>query len=337
MKISIKVKIFLAVIIVILLITLGYLLLGSAPKQDDIIWGVNFSQMGAESLKLDWKKTYLALMDDLGVKNIKLITNWNFVEGDKKGDDFFDDIDWQIRQAEIRNVKLIYVLGIKTGRWPECHDPKWARQLSVKDEQAELLKYLEKVVLRYKGSKAITAWQVENEPLFNFGECPWYDKKFLKQEIALVKSLDDSRQIISSDSGEQSSWFNIASVADKVGATMYRKVWFHINDTVGFYVDSPFPPVYYYHKAQIIKSVFGKEVICVELQAEPWASKLFYDIPLAEQEKTMNLKQFNSNIEFAKKTGLKEFYLWGAEWWYWLKQDQNRPEIWNQAKLLFRK
>ena len=32
---------------------------------------------------------------------------------------------------------------------------------------------------------------------------------------------------------------------------------------------------------------------------------------------------------------LKEFYLWGAEWWYWMKEKQNKPEIWDEAKKLF--
>jgi len=34
---------------------------------------------------------------------------------------------------------------------------------------------------------------------------------------------------------------------------------------------------------------------------------------LEEQEKTMNLERFQKNIEFAKRTGLDTFYLWGAE------------------------
>ena len=49
----------------------------------------------------------------------------------------------------------------------------------------------------------------------------------------------------------------------------------------------------------------------------------------------MNLKQFKKNIEFAKNTGLKEHYLWGAEWWHWLKTKQNNDNIWNEAKSLF--
>ena len=76
-------------------------------------------------------------------------------------------------------------------------------------------------------------------------------------------------------------------------------------------------------------------MIVVEFQAEPWGPKLLYDSPLEEQEKTMNLEQFKQNIEFAKKNGLDKFYLWGVEWMYWLKETQQKPEIWNEAKKLF--
>ena len=56
--------------------------------------------------------------------------------------------------------------------------------------------------------------------MFKFGECPsWYYKNddFLKKEVALVKSLDPSRQIIISDSGEQSTWFGAAKVGRHCG------------------------------------------------------------------------------------------------------------------------
>jgi hypothetical protein len=62
---------------------------------------------------------------------------------------------------------------------------------------------------------------------------------------------------------------------------------------------------------------------------------LLYDSPIEEQKKTMDLEQFKKNIEFAKKTGLDEFYLWGSEWWYWLKEKHNDSGIWEEAKKLF--
>ncbi|MBI3337278.1 MAG: hypothetical protein HY005_01475 [Candidatus Staskawiczbacteria bacterium] len=326
-------KIIILVLIVLFIIFL-YFFIGKAPKQKNIIWGVNFSQMQAENLRLNWREVYLALLDDLSVKNIKLVTNWDFIEGTKDSY-YFDDIDWQINEAESRGVNLIYVVGMKTGRWPECHVPRWANGLSKQQQQQEILKYIKEVVLRYKNSKSIIFWQVENEPLFKFGECPWYDKNFLKKEAELVKSLDSARSIIVSDSGEQSMWFGAAKIGDIVGITMYRKVWSNINNIFGFYIKSFLPPVHYWRKAQIIKKMFGKDVINTELQAEPWANELFYDVPLKEQEKTMNLEQFKENIKYAKETGLKEFYLWGAEWWYWMKENQRQPAIWNEAKKLF--
>ncbi|MBI1866656.1 MAG: endo-1,4-beta-xylanase [Candidatus Staskawiczbacteria bacterium] len=178
-------KIIILVLIVLFIIFL-YFFIGKAPKQKNIIWGVNFSQMQAENLRLNWREVYLALLDDLSVKNIKLVTNWDFIEGTKDSY-YFDDIDWQINEAESRGVNLIYVVGMKTGRWPECHVPRWANGLSKQQQQQEILKYIKEVVLRYKNSKSIIFWQVENEPLFKFGECPWYDKNFLKKEAELVK------------------------------------------------------------------------------------------------------------------------------------------------------
>ncbi len=223
MKKLIKISLLVAAIVLtLILIVFCYFFVGKAPKAKNILWGVNFSQMQAEALRIDWRKTYLALFDELGVKNIKLLTQWDWIEG-KKDDYYFKDIDWQIKEAESRGVKIIYVVGMKTGRWPECHIPSWAQGLSKKEQQAEIIKYIKEVILRYKSSKTITAWQVENEPLLVFGQCPWYDKSFLKKEVELVKSLDNTRPVIVSDSGELSSWFGVAKIGDIIGTTMYRK------------------------------------------------------------------------------------------------------------------
>ncbi len=326
---------FLIIFFILLALALAYFFVGRAPEQKSITWGVNFSQMQAEQLKLDWKKTYLAILEDLGATHVKLLTQWDWVEG-KQDDFYFKDIDWQISQAESHGAKITYVVGMKTGRWPECHVPTWANDLSKSAQQEKLLEYIKEVVQRYKSSSAIIAWQAENEPLFKFGQCPWYDQDFLTKEVALIKSLDPSRQVIVSDSGEQSLWFGAAKIGDVVATTMYRKLWFHVADGVGFYSSFPIPPVFYYRKAQLVNYFFGKQVICGELQAEPWAYKTFYDVPLEEQEKTMNPKQFQDNIEYAKKTGLPQFYFWGSEWWYWLKEKQNKPQIWEEAKTLFK-
>ncbi len=328
---------FLLVIFFLFVFVFCFFFVGKAKAPDKITWGVNFSQMQAESLGLNWKDFYLGMIKDLGAKNIKIHTQWDWVEG-KQDNFYFDDIDWQLEQAEQNGVGVIYVLGMKSGRWPECHIPAWANGLTEQQQKTVVLDYIKEVVERYKNNKAIAYWQVENEPLFYFGECPeWYYKNtdFLKQEVELVKSLDSSRQVIVSDSGEGSMWFDVAKIGDIVGTTMYREAWLHITDSFGFNLRYFFSPVFYARKAAIINKVFGKKVICIEFQAEPWASKPFYDVPLSEQYKTMNPKIFKKNLEYAKKTGFDTIYFWGTEWWYWLKTTQNQPEIWNTAKTIF--
>ena len=112
--------------------------MGKTKTPQKITWGVDFSQMQAQSLGLDWKETYSAIIDDLGAKNIKIHTQWDWVEG-KQDEYYFDDIDWQLAQAQSKNVKIIYVVGMKSGRWPECHVPVWANGLSEQQQQDEIL------------------------------------------------------------------------------------------------------------------------------------------------------------------------------------------------------
>ncbi len=325
-------KISLIIFLFLLLIFAGYLLIGKTEPAKEITWGVNFSQKHAQNLGLDWKETYLALLNDLGTENLKVAAQWDLIEP-KEGEYYFEDLDWQIKEAENRGAKILLVIGMKTPRWPECHIPEWAQNLNKEEQQERILKLVEEIVLRYRDLEAIWAWQVENEPFFPFGDCPWVDKEFLKKEINLVKALDlRGRPAIITESGEFPLWIMAARFGDMVGVTMYKKVWVH---QIEIYFTYPFPPVFYHRKAEIVRKLFGKEVICVELQAEPWGPKLLYDSSLEEQAKTMNLEQFRKNIEFAKKTGLKEFYLWGGEWWYWMKEKQNKPEIWQEAQKLF--
>jgi hypothetical protein len=225
------------------------------------------------------------------------------------------------------------VIGIKTGRWPECHIPNWITQNSkVKSQnyQNEILNFLKKIVERYKNSKVIWAWQVENEPFFPFGECPKIKKDFVKREIELVKSLD-SRPIIFGDSGEFSFWINAAKFGDIVSTTLHRKVYFK---EIKKYITYPFPPVYYWRKAKLINLFFHKKVIITELQAEPWCKNLIYNCDLEEQKITMDFEKFKKNVDFAKNTGMDTIYFWGGEWWYWMKK-QGKSEIWEEAKHYF--
>jgi hypothetical protein len=329
-----KLKLILGIIGVLVLIFFCWLFIGRAPIADDISWGVAFSQKYSEELGLDWKENYLALLDDLEISNVKIIAYWDLIEP-QKGEYYFDDLDFKINEAEKRDVGVMLVLGRKVPRWPECHIPQWAENLNKEEQKESTLEMIEKVILRYRENDSIWAWQVENEPFFEFGGCPEsYEVSgvFLRKEVGLVKSLDfKNRPVVISDSGSNRFWFKVARIGDIVSISLYRKVWFHEFDR---YVNYPFPPVFYWRKSQIIDKIFGKKVICGELQAEPWGRVPVPDLPFEEHGETMNLEQFRDNINFAKKTGFDYFYLWGAEWWYWMKEEKDMPSIWNEAKSL---
>jgi len=105
--------------------------------------------------------------------------------------------------------------------------PTWALNLKPQEIQERVLKLIEKIVLRYQNVENIWAWQVENEPFFPFGKCPFkITPQFLKKEIKLVKKLDPKkRPVIVSDSGEGSFWIKAALLGDIVGITLYKTVW----------------------------------------------------------------------------------------------------------------
>jgi len=309
-----------------------YLFTGSAPVNEDVDFGVSFSQYFVEQMELDWQKMYLAILDELGVKKIRLIAYWQKIEPEQ-GKYSFEDLDWQIKEASKRDIEIILVMGQKVPRWPECHIPDWARKLDQSEYQEELLSVITQTVNRYKENQAIKIWQVENEPfLMKFGECPKLDKKFLEKEIDLVKELDE-RPILLTASGELSSWIQPARRADVFGTTLYRIVW---SDTFNRHVEYPIPPVFYHKRAQMLKILTGIErTMIIELQAEPWNHKMIWETMPEEQYITMDLDRFKEIIEYAEKTGFNEAYLWGAEWWYWIREKHQIDDFWLEAQKLF--
>lgn len=326
MKLYKKILIFSA--LALILIVLGYFFVGTAKQAEKIKWGVDFSIRQAEDFGLNWKETFLAILDDLGVKNLRVSAHWDLIES-KEGTYDFSDLDWMIDEAGKRNVEIILAMGTKTPRWPECHIPQWAEGLKQNEQQKKILNLEKEIILKYQKTKNIKYWQVENEPFFPFGKCPMVSPAFVKEEVSLVKSVDSfNHPVVISDSGEGSLWFATAGIGDIVGITTYRRIWFKEIDA---YFNFPLPPIFYSRRAQLIDKLFGKKVINVELQAEPWCQTPLWQCTFEEQNKTMNLEQFKKNVEFARKTGIDEFYLWGVEWWYWLKTDKQDDAIWQEA------
>lgn len=322
------------IIVVVSIILLCLYLISRRLPFYSTIFGATFSRQYAIDLGLNWQETYLAILDDLQIKKIRIPARWNEIE-QTRGKMDFSNLDWQINEAGKRGVEIILAFGRKVPRWPECHDPVWLKNLSLSDQHQQTLEMIKKTVEHYKNSPAIKTWQVENEPLVGwFGiNCPKPDREFLKKEIALVRSLD-SRPILLTDSGELGLWGRSAGLGDLFGTTLYRLVW---NRYIGYWKYWFLPPDFYRIRAILAKKPMNQMMVA-ELQAEPWFALSPADLPnssllppLDEQTKSMNGKQLRENINYTKRVGFPEAYFWGVEWWYWLKL-KGDASVWEAGK-----
>jgi len=323
-------------VVVLILVTIFVLfkVINHYPLNKDLqhpanYFGVTFSTKFCEEIGLNWREVYGAILDELQVKNIRVPIYWDELEKEEGVFDF-TNYDYLLSEGEKRDVNFIIAIGRRMPRWPECHSPAW---LNKKDElgiKIATFKMLREVVNHYKDRESIKYWQIENEPfLGTFGVCPPLDENFLKQEFDLVSSLDD-RPLIITGSGELSLWREESKIGDIFGITMYRVVY---NSLFGF-IRYPLPTSFYHWKARLNKLSVDK-VMILELQAEPWVPKgnmIYLSQDLIN--KTMSIRQFRANIQYAINLDLQQAYFWGVEWWYWQKKYGN-PEYWQIAASLF--
>ncbi len=77
-----------------------------------------------------------------------------------------------------------------------------------------------------------------------------------------------------------------------------------------------------------------KKIFVSELQEEPWANIPITQTTLEYQTNAFPLADMAENVSFSKEAGFDTIYLWGTEWWYYLKK-QNHPEYLNKAIMIF--
>jgi hypothetical protein len=303
-------------------------------KNDQVKYGVSFSRFHTDELQLDWREAFLAILNDLGARHFRFSAHWPITEPEDNNYNF-EELDFQMEQTHKAGASVILAVGRRLPGWPECHVPDWAAALDEPQRRGALLEYIEVVVNRYKKFDNIVAWQIENEPYltsFSRSTCGGLDEPFLDEEITLVRKLDPTRSIMVTDSGEFGSWLSAYKRSDVFGTSMYLYIWTWQIESFRY----PISPAFFRIKRNIIRLLAGeeKESIVIELESEPWLLQPIIEAPLDIQMERMGIDKFTEIISFSKKTGFNTFYLWGAEWWYWLRKN-NHPEIWNKAQELF--
>lgn len=314
----------------IILIALGLYILAFPQIKDEPKLGVTFSPKYAMQLNLNPQTTFIKLLDELKVKSLRLPVYWDEVETFPREFNF-SRIDFYIEEAQKKGVEVVLILGYKQPRWPECFAPVWVDNLMASEKEERILDLVKREVEHFKKYTNITAWQVENEPYFPYGECKPKVSRILQKEVEIVRSLDE-RPVIITDAGEPGLWVPSIKAGDVFGTTLYRQVWGPLFGQQTY----PLPPIFYRLKWQLAEALSGKsggKAIISELQAEPWIPSQIATrgYPVEEQSKLMPVSKIEGNIEYAKETGFEQIYLWGVEWWYFMAS-QGHPEYLEKAK-----
>lgn len=326
-------KILIAVGGVTLLLAGALFLLSRKTVPEAVTYGMSFNTLYARELGLPWRDVYDAFLDDLGVRHLRLAAHWPMVEPERDRLQF-EELDYQLARAEEEGADVILAVGKRLPRWPECHIPGWAEDLSWGEQKQEIRELIRAVVERYKDNEAITHWQVENEPflgVFAREHCRPLDVDFLEEEISLVKALDSTRPVIVTDSGNLGTWTGAYRRGDVFGTSVYVYFW---NPELGQF-KTVLPPWFYRVKDNLMAIRYGeKPTLLIELSAEPWLVDPITEVPVETQFSRMNLEKFKDIVVYAKQTRFEMQYLWGGEWWYWLR-DRGHPELWEYGRTLF--
>jgi len=319
--------------IVAVMLLLGTIIAIPNPSAEKQVYGVSFSAPHARGIGLDWQEAYQAILTDLGVKRLRLSAYWNDI-APEEGLFNFEELDYQMDQAAEHDAEVILAIGRKLPRWPECHAPEWVKQYPKAEQDQFQLDMLATVVERYKDHPALRMWQLENEPLLDFGICPPEDLALLETEQLLVRSFDPNHPIMITDSGELNSWIPASQYGDILGTTMYRTVFSGRTQKL-FHYDYIFPSWIYRAKARLVKIVNGNDVLISELQGEPWGVAPFPDMTVEQRRESFSPERFSQLQRFAARTQLPEAYWWGVEYWYWEKEVKDEPVFWEMSKSLF--
>ncbi len=319
----------------ILLVGFGLYILAIAVPTKQLELGVTFSERYARELGVDPKVVFEKSLSELNIKRIKLPVYWDETELEP-GQYDFTKTDGYLEMAKPYQTEILLSVGYKQPRWPECFAPEWTTKLTDEQFQQKIVEFVTATVKHYQSYEQIKYWQIENEPLLAWGDCPKMARltpELLAKEVAAVRAIDQ-RPIVLTDSGELRSWVDAMKPSDIFGFSLYRTVH---NPIFGL-VDYPLPPIYYQLKATISKIILGKSsnVWITELQTEPWSvtGAPLPEVELSEQRRVFPVNRMNEHVNFARETGFDRAYLWGVEWWYYMVQ-QNDSSYWQSAKQIF--
>ncbi|MGH7157375.1 MAG: hypothetical protein ACREGG_04685 [Candidatus Saccharimonadales bacterium] len=305
-------------------------------KNEPLVLGASFIPDYAQSFGLDPMQTLQAMVEPadaggLGLKQVRLVSYWSDIES-SPGKYDFSQLDQEFAVANKYGTRVSLSIGLRQPRWPECHPPTWLNVQADNESTwvPQLDQFIKTVINRYRTNPALQDYELENEYFLKvFGACTDFSRQRLVNEFNMVKATDPNHPVIVSRSD---NWVGIPvgkPTPDEFAISVYKRVW---DATFTHrYFEYPLPAWFYAALAGSEEILSGKDMIIHELQAEPWTPKglQITQTSIAEQYKSMSPQRLKTRIAYGEATGMRTIDLWGAEWWYYMKVEQNIPDLWN--------
>ncbi len=336
-----------AVLLLVVFLLVQYQWYDTAPEGSPE-FGVNFSCKRVEYFGMDCKQALAAVVDDLGVRSLRLSVYWSDVER-TPGQYDWSSIDWQLDLLQQHGARAVITIGMKSQRYPEFWLPTWLRLAAKVPPDGfpedypplrdHLLRYLDAATRHLSSSPAVEAFQVENEPFVHSGDQWHISRDLVAHEVAVVRAADGGAHpiVVSTSSWLRTdqTWKWILDHADILGQSVYTKWqrgprWFYVLR----YRIGPWTPNLPGQAREAQRR--GKQLWITELQAEPY-EKYTVDI---RREPTSALRSFSlrwlrDNVTLARRSGADRVYLWGVEWWLYLREQRGDSSLWDAGRPLF--
>ena len=277
----------------------------------------------------------------MGLGLIRLSARWDQCEADG-----FAELDRLVEAAEGAGQHLLLTVGMKAMRWPEFYVPARLgaemppRGGSVSADSVvgkAVQEQVERTVSRYRGSRALCAWQVENEPFNRSGPSDWWlEPALVGKEVDRVRSID-GRPVVLNVFSHFSGLVDMASRPWRSpfrSAPMRALQLLQPGDVLG--VDAYVRigrliagrPVTFRASWdwalraglwRVMAALLGRSCWVVEAQAEPWEAtretlaEPRTMTPLVAEEVARSLGRWRYPV----------ILLWGCEYWLWQESRGN--------------
>jgi hypothetical protein len=315
--------------------------------------GASFSPRRARGRGLDWQAAFRRLLD-LELSPIRLSTYWDEVDGPAG----YGELDWLIAEAEGAGRGVVLTVGMKAQGWPEFAipdrlEPVVRRGGNVVTGGPELgraaIELVEATVARYRGGRAVVAWQIENEPVNRSGPRWWWiGADLLGEEIAAARATDPTRPIVLNAFAAFNARVDVAAsrfglrrllgrdacrpefevagllqAGDVLGLDVYRRIGYRLLGRTRFTTSRHWRDnaARWHGRA----GDRGLRAWVIEAQAEPWEP----DPPPGTPPRSCTPEDMVVTVRTLRDAGYDTILLWGVE--HWLAREAAGDDSWLRA------